>query len=51
MADSTMTLLEYLSKTRIDMEGDFLREGGRLVARRRADKTILAIGQTAYLKA
>jgi putative transposase len=32
MTESTMTLLEYLSKIGIDLEGDFLREGAQLVA-------------------
>jgi len=32
MTDSTMTLLEYLSKIGIYLDGDFLQEGARLVA-------------------
>ena len=32
MTKSTMTLLEYLGKIGVDLEGDFLREGAQLVA-------------------
>ncbi len=32
MTDPTMTLLEYLSKIGINLDGDFLQEGARLVA-------------------
>lgn len=32
MTESTMTLLEYLRKVGVDLEGDFLQEGAQLVA-------------------
>jgi len=32
MADPTITLLEYLRKVGVDLDGDFLQEGTRLLA-------------------
>jgi transposase-like protein len=32
MTESSMTLAEYLRKINVDLEGDFLREGVRLLA-------------------
>ena len=32
MADPTITLLDYLRKMGIDLDGDFLKEGTRLLA-------------------